>query len=52
VGSVEVSLDISVGDYTMGGVAIFDAHTGQGPTGEFFWTKSYLTLVQERSLGN
>jgi hypothetical protein len=32
----EVSLDISVGDYMMGGVAIFDAHTGRGPAGEFF----------------
>jgi hypothetical protein len=43
VGGAEVSLDISVGDYTMGGVAIFDAHTGRGPVGEYsviFWTKS------------
>jgi hypothetical protein len=35
VGGAEVSLDISVGDYTMGGVAIFDAHTGRGPVGEY-----------------
>jgi hypothetical protein len=50
VGGAEVSLDISVGDYTMDIVAIFDAHTGRGPAGEFlfFWTKSYLTVVQER----
>lgn len=36
VSGAEVSLDISVGDYTMGGVTIFDAHTGRGPAGEFF----------------
>jgi hypothetical protein len=53
VGGAEVSLDISVEDYTMGGVTIFDTHTRRGPVGEFlFWTKSYLTVVQERSLGN
>jgi hypothetical protein len=37
VGGAEVSLDISVGDYTMGGVAIFDAHTGRGPASEFLF---------------
>jgi hypothetical protein len=37
VGAAEVSLDISVGDYTMGGVAIFDAHTGRGPASEFLF---------------
>jgi hypothetical protein len=36
VGGTEVSLDISVEDYLMGGVAIFDAHTGRGPAGECF----------------
>jgi hypothetical protein len=35
VGDAEVSLDISVGDYTMGGVAKFDAHIVRGPVGEF-----------------
>jgi hypothetical protein len=28
VGGAEVSMDISVEDYLVGGVAIFDAHTG------------------------
>jgi hypothetical protein len=28
-------MDISVDDYLVGGVAIFDAHTGRGPVGEF-----------------
>jgi hypothetical protein len=41
VGGAEVSMDISVDDYLVGGVAIFDAHTRRGPAGEFF----------ERSLG-
>jgi hypothetical protein len=36
VGGAEVSMDISVDDYLMGGIAMFDAHTGQGPIGEFF----------------
>jgi hypothetical protein len=40
VGGAEVSLDISVGDYTMGGVAIFNAHIGRGPAGEFFFGRS------------
>jgi hypothetical protein len=37
VGGAEVSLDISVGNYTMGGVTIFDAHTGRGPASEFLF---------------
>jgi hypothetical protein len=37
VDGVEVSLDISVEDYTTGGVAIFDAHIGRGPTSEFLF---------------
>jgi hypothetical protein len=36
VGGAEVSLDISVEDYLMGGVAMFDTHTGRGPAGECF----------------
>jgi hypothetical protein len=36
VDGTEVSMDISVDDYLVGGVAIFDAHTGRGPAGEFF----------------
>jgi hypothetical protein len=37
VGGAEVSMDISVDDYLMGGVAMFDAHTGRGPVGEFLF---------------
>jgi hypothetical protein len=37
VSGAKVSLDISVGDYTMGGVAIFDAHIGWGLADEFFY---------------
>jgi hypothetical protein len=40
VGGAEVSLDISVEDYTMGGVAIFDAHTEWGPVNECFLGRS------------
>jgi hypothetical protein len=29
-------MDISVEDYLVSGVMIFDAHTGRGPVGEFF----------------
>jgi hypothetical protein len=44
VGGAEVSLDISVEDYLVSGVAIFDAHTGPGPIGEFFLNGSgFLT---------
>jgi hypothetical protein len=35
VAGAEVSMDISVDDYLVGGVAMFDAHTGLGPGGEF-----------------
>jgi hypothetical protein len=53
VGGAEVSMDISVDDYLMGGVVIFDAHTGRGPIGEFFvgWI-SDETMVQDQRLGN
>jgi hypothetical protein len=45
VGGGDISMDISVDDYLMGGDAMFDAHTGRGPAGEFlFFTKSvFLT---------
>ena len=36
VGGSEISMDISMNDYFVGGVAMFDAHTGRGPAGEFF----------------
>jgi hypothetical protein len=37
VGRAEASMDISVDDYLLGGVSIFDAHTGRGLVGEFFF---------------
>ena len=37
VGRVGDSMDISVDDYLLGGVSIFDAHTGRGLVGEFFF---------------
>jgi hypothetical protein len=45
VGGTEVSLDISVEDYTMGGVAIFDAHIGRGPADEFLCFLDEVLLV-------
>jgi hypothetical protein len=36
VGRAEASMDISMDDYLLGGVSIFDAHTGRGLVGEFF----------------
>jgi hypothetical protein len=36
VGGTEVSMDISVEDYLVSGVTIFDAHTRRGPVSEFF----------------
>jgi hypothetical protein len=36
LGGAEVSMYIFVDDYLVGGVAMFDAHTGRGPVGEFF----------------
>jgi hypothetical protein len=38
VGGVKVSMDISVDDYLVGGVTMFDAHTRRGPAGEFFFS--------------
>ena len=54
VGVAEVSMDISVEDYLVGGVVIFDAHTGRGPVGEFFYGVWVFdeTMVQGRRLGN
>jgi hypothetical protein len=36
VGRAEAPMDISVDDYLLGGISIFDAHTGRGLVGEFF----------------
>jgi hypothetical protein len=51
VGGAEVSMDISVDDFLVGGVPMFDAHTGHGLVGEFlsFFNK---TMVLDRELGN
>jgi hypothetical protein len=57
VGGAEVSMDISMEDYLVSGVAIFDAHIGWGPVGEFnvflngVWVFE-VTMVQGRRLGN
>jgi hypothetical protein len=45
VGGAEVSMDISVDDYLVGGVAMFDAHTGRGPAGEFFFHEACVSDV-------
>jgi hypothetical protein len=54
VGGAEVSMDISMEDYLVGGVAIFDAHTGRGPVSEFFYGVWVFdeTMLQGRRLGN
>jgi hypothetical protein len=52
VGRAEASVDISVDDYLLGGISIFDAHTGRGLVGEFFWIRFLTRLVQDRGLGN
>jgi hypothetical protein len=43
VGGAEVSMDLFVDDYLVGGVTMFDAHTGQGPADEFFVNSGFLT---------
>jgi hypothetical protein len=35
-GGADLDMDICVDDYSVGGVMIFDAHTGRGLVGEFF----------------
>jgi hypothetical protein len=35
-GGANFDMDICVDDYRVGGVMMFDAHTGQGLVGEFF----------------
>jgi hypothetical protein len=42
VAGAEVSMDISVDDYLVGGVALLNAHMGRDPAGEFFLTRSLL----------
>jgi hypothetical protein len=47
VAVAEVSMELSVDDYLVGGVAMFDAHTGLAPAGEiltsFFVKFTFLT---------
>jgi hypothetical protein len=45
VGKVGASMDISVEDYLLGDVSIFDAHTGQGLVGEIFFGIGFLTRL-------
>jgi hypothetical protein len=45
VGGAEVSMDISVDHYLVGSVAMFDAHIGRGPVGEFFFGIWCLTRL-------
>jgi hypothetical protein len=51
-GRAEASMDISMDDYLLGGVSIFDAHIGRGLVGEFFFIRFLTWLVQDRRLGN
>jgi hypothetical protein len=43
VASTEVSMDLSVDDYLVGGVAMFDAHSGLAPASEFFMRSAFPT---------
>jgi hypothetical protein len=47
VAGAEVSMELSMDDYLVGGVAMFDAHTGLAPAGGFFCEVcvSDLTMV-------
>jgi hypothetical protein len=46
MGGPKVSLDISMEDYLMGEVAMFDAHTGRGPAGECFCFVGFFYLTE------
>jgi hypothetical protein len=41
-GGADLSMDICVDDYRMGGVMMFDARTGRGLVGEFFYYLFYF----------
>jgi hypothetical protein len=48
-------MDICVDDYRIGGVMMFDAHTGRGLVGEFFYQGDWVLnkiMVQGRMLGS
>jgi hypothetical protein len=54
-GGANLDMDICVDDYRVGGVMMFDAHTGRGLIGEFFLTEDWVLnkiVVQGRMLGN
>jgi hypothetical protein len=42
-GGTELSMDICVNDYRVGGVMMFDAHTGRGLIGEFLLLYVFFT---------
>jgi hypothetical protein len=52
VGRVRASMDISVDDYLLGGVSIFDDAYRAGLADEFFWIRFLTRMVQVRKLGN
>jgi hypothetical protein len=50
-GGADLDMDICVDDYRVGGVMMFDAHTGRGLVGEFFLTWG-LGLEQDCGAGS
>jgi hypothetical protein len=54
-GGVEVSMDVCVDDYLVGGVMMFDARTGRGLVGKFFYYRVWVfdkIMMQGRKLDN
>jgi hypothetical protein len=47
VAGVEASMDIFVDDYLVGGVAMFDSHTGLAPAGEFLTLFFFFFFLHE-----
>ena len=41
-GGADLDMDICVDDYRVGGVMMFDAHTGQGLVGECFFNGEWV----------
>jgi hypothetical protein len=50
-GGADVSMDFCVEDCLVGGVMLFDTHTGRGLAGKFFWVFDKI-MMQGRMLGN
>jgi hypothetical protein len=44
-GGAELSMDICVDDYRVGGIMMFDARTGRGLVGEFLLFYIYLFFM-------